>query len=157
MRYASALLFHSQQKLLIILWMNSKPKANLAMSRIPVAACDFWRTGDKTLFQMPASLWHLGTCDPFHIISLNGRNYTGTQMVIEVSWTKQHEVRITGSLVMSILSRDTCLPPLPFDLMRSYSPCIIILPRILFKPGLAALAHTTFVDPFRGLLQKTSE
>lgn len=48
---------------------------------------------------MPASLWHLGTCDNFHIICQNGHNYPGLPMVIEVSQAQQWEVRITGSLV----------------------------------------------------------
>lgn len=47
---------------------------------------------------MPTSLWHLATCDPFHIICLNGHNYPGLPMVIEVSQEQQCEVRITCSL-----------------------------------------------------------
>lgn len=46
---------------------------------------DFWLTGDKSFSEMPTSLWHLGTCDPFHIICLNGHNYPGLPMIIEVT------------------------------------------------------------------------
>lgn len=48
---------------------------------------------------MPASLWHLGMCDPFHIICLNAHNDPGLPMVIEVILEQRCEVRITGSLV----------------------------------------------------------
>lgn len=58
---------------------------------------------------MPTSLWHLGTCDPFHIICLNGHNYPGPPMIIEVSEEQQHEVRITGSLVRGWISDATLL------------------------------------------------
>lgn len=58
---------------------------------------------------MPTSLWHLGTCDPFHIICPNGHNYPGPPMIIEVSEEQQHEVRITGSLVRGWISDATLL------------------------------------------------
>lgn len=77
-------LCHSQQKLPVIWKINSALTVNLVMAQRPTAACDFWSTGDKTFFQMSTSLWHLGTCDPFHIICLNGHNYTGPPMIIEV-------------------------------------------------------------------------
>lgn len=82
-------LFHSQQKPAVMRPINAALTANLAMAATPVAACDFWRNGDKTFFQMPARLWHLETCDPFNKCCLNGHNHPGPPLVIEVSQAQQ--------------------------------------------------------------------
>lgn len=77
---------------------------------------DFWSTWDKSFSEMPTSLWHLGTCDPFHIICLNGHNYPGLPMIIEVTQEQQHEVTILDATLAVHCSCSTIR-----FLMRAYA------------------------------------